>query len=83
MVACFEMFTEALVQLLGRNDPLEIRREIEFVDGMIRRAVQLQRWVSFWNLLRFPIRRDDVAIFVSNDGHLHGHISQSLWNSGK
>jgi hypothetical protein len=79
----FEMFTKTLVQFLGRDDLLKFRRQIQFVDGVIRRAVNLKGRMSFRNILRFPICAEDEAVFVGNDRHLHDHISQSLWNSGK
>jgi hypothetical protein len=74
----FEMLCETLVQLLGGLGLLKFRRQIQFVDGVIRGAVYLEGWMSLRNTFRFAIGTEDMAVFVGDNCHLHDHISQSL-----
>ena len=65
------------MQFLRGPDLLEFIGQIEFMNGVIRRAMNLKSGIILTNLRRFAVSADDVAIFVSDDSDSHVHISQS------
>jgi hypothetical protein len=77
------MLGEATMQLLRRLDARELRRNINFVHRLIRSGANVKYRIIFSGLLRRLVRGDHIAGLVGEDFHLHDHICQSLWNSGK
>jgi hypothetical protein len=53
------------------------------VQRLIGSGANVKYRIIFSGLLRRLVRGDHIAGFVGEDFHLHDHICQSLWNSGK
>jgi hypothetical protein len=60
----------------GRDFPVFIGN-IEFMNGVIRPAVNLKGGLVPTNLCWMAVGADNLAIFVSDDGDFHVHILQS------